>query len=110
MGKIIIAQRRGKGSSTYKVSKKNFKMKLSFKEGKGVVKDIVNDTGRTAPVTMADYEDGTVGYIPAKEGVGVNDRVEDFVKPLSEIPESKPIFAIESYPNSGPTFCKYYLR
>ncbi len=106
MGKRIIQQRRGRGTSTYKVRNANFKLKLEFKDSGGVVKDIVQDPGRTTPVAMVQYDDGTTGYIPAREGIAVNDSLDGVVMKLSEIPESKPIFAIESAPNTGPVFCR----
>lgn len=106
MGKRIIQQRRGKGSSTYRVRGANFKYKLEFKDKKGVVKDIVQDPGRIVPVAIVQYEDGSKGHIPAREGIAVNDTLDDVVMPLALIPETKPIFAIESVPNSGPVFCR----
>jgi len=106
MGKRIIAQRRGKGSSTYRTRGRNFMRSLSYKKEPGVVKDIVHDPGRTAPVAVVQYADGSMGHILAKEGLAVNDSVQDVVLPLSQIQESKPIFAIESSPNSGPVFCR----
>ncbi|MCK4714486.1 MAG: 50S ribosomal protein L2, partial [Candidatus Aenigmarchaeota archaeon] len=51
-------------------------------------------------------EDGSRGYIPAREGIAVNDSLDGVVMPLSSIPEAKPIFAIESAPNTGPVFCR----
>ncbi len=106
MGKRIIQQRRGRGTSTYRVRKRNFLVRLEFRNGSGVVKDIMRDPGRITPVAVIEYDDGTIGHIPAREGMAVNDRTEGVVMPLSEIPESKPIFAIESAPNSGPVFCR----
>lgn len=106
MGKRIIAQRRGKGSPTYKSRKGNFMRSLTYRNVGGVVKDIVHDPGRTAPVAVVDYLDGSRGNILAKEGLAVNDSMQHVVMPLSDIPESKPIFAIEGSPNSGPMFCR----
>jgi large subunit ribosomal protein L2 len=106
MGKRIIQQRRGKGSSTYRSRKGNFMRSLSYKSGAGVVKDIVHDPGRTMPVAVVQYADGTKGHILARQGLAVNDDVQEVVLPLSQIPESRPIFAIESSPNSGPVFCR----
>ncbi|UCD02703.1 MAG: 50S ribosomal protein L2 [Candidatus Aenigmatarchaeota archaeon] len=106
MGKRIIQQRRGKGSFTYRVRKANFKVRLEYRNSKGVVRDIQQDPGRVTPVALVEYEDGTKGYIPAREGMSINDTLEGVVMPLSDIPESKPIFAIESAPNTGPVFCR----
>jgi large subunit ribosomal protein L2 len=106
MGKRIIQQRRGKGSSTYRTRNANFKVKLEYKNSNGVVKDIKQDPGRIVPVALVEYEDGSKGYIPAREGMAVNDSLDGVVMTLSDIPESKPIFAIESAPNTGPVFCR----
>jgi len=80
--------------------------RMTFRDAKGVVKDIIQDRGRIVPLAVVEYEDGEKGYIPAREGISVNDSLDDVVMPLSLIPESKPIFAIESKPNSGPVFCR----
>jgi large subunit ribosomal protein L2 len=107
MGKRIIQQRRGKGSPTYKARKRNYKVKISYGKGnKGVIKDIFRDPGRTAPVASVEYEDGGSSCIIAREGMAVDDSIDKVLLPLSEIPEAKPIFAIESSPNSGPVFCR----
>ncbi len=106
MGKRIISQRRGKGSSTYRSRKGNFMRALSYSKVSGTVKDIVHDPGRTVPVAVVDYLDGSKGNILAKEGLAVNDSTHEVVMALSDIPESKPIFAIEGSPNSGPMFCR----
>jgi large subunit ribosomal protein L2 len=106
MGKNIISQRRGRGTPTYRCRKGNFMRRLSYNKGSGVVKDLIHDPGRTAPVAMVRYEDGSKGYILAREGLAVNHGTDDIVLPLSKIPESRPIFAIESSPNSGPVFCR----
>ncbi len=106
MGKRIIQQRRGRGTSTYRVRKANFRYRLEYRNSGGVVKDIMQDPGRVTPVALVQYEDGTRGYIPAREGIAVNDSIDGVVMPLSGIPESKPIFAIESAPNTGPVFCR----
>ena len=106
MGKRIIQQRRGRGTPTYRCRKGNFMLRLDYREMPGVVRDIVHDPGRTAPVAIVQYNDNTTGYILAREGLCVKDRTDDVVKPLSEIPESRPIFAIESAPNTGPVFCR----
>jgi len=106
VGKRIIQQRRGRGTSTYRIRKANFKFKLEFNDSNGVVKDIKHDLGRITPVALIEYEDGSRGYIPAREGMSVNDTLDGVVMPLSGIPESKPIFAIESAPNTGPVFCR----
>jgi large subunit ribosomal protein L2 len=106
MGKRIIQQRRGRGTSTYRTRPANFKVRLEYRNASGVVKDIRQDPGRITPVALVEYEDGSRGYIPAREGIAVNDSLDGVVLRLSDIPESKSIFAIESAPNTGPVFCR----
>jgi len=106
MGKRIIQQRRGRGTSTYRSKKRNYRHELSYRNAGGRVADIVHDPGRTLPVALVEYNDGSSGCIPAREGLAVNDSLEDVVLPLSSVPETRTIFAIESKPNSGPVFCR----
>ncbi|MBU0898849.1 MAG: 50S ribosomal protein L2 [Nanoarchaeota archaeon] len=106
MGKRIIAQRRGKGSSTYRVPEYSFKPKIIYNNQNGKVIDIVTDRIRNAPLAQIRYDDNTKGYIVAPEGIKVGDNTKDVVKTLSNITEGTRVFAIESYPNSGPKFCR----
>jgi len=106
MGKSLISQKRGKGSSRYRVRQAAFLCRLSYKEGAGTVTGIIRDTGRTLPLAVVRYGDGSTGYLLAREGTALNQSTGDMVMPLAKIPESTHIFAIESSPNSGPVFCR----
>jgi len=106
MGKRIIAQRRGKGGSTFRVPTRSFNPKIEYSNQVGVVTDVVNDTRRSVPLAEVQYSDKHVGYLLAAEGMKVGDVVNDYVMTLSHIPEGSPIFAVESSPNSGPVFCR----
>jgi len=108
MGKQIIAQRRGRGSSTYRVPEYSFKPKIEYnlKNQSGKVLDIVTDRIRNAPLAYVKYNDKSKGYIVAPEGMKVGDRTDNFVKTLSQVSEGSQIFSLESYPNSGPIFCR----
>ena len=57
MGKRIIAQRRGRGSSRYKTPGFRFKGPISYpkQNGIGLVLDIIHDPGRTAPVKFLKF-------------------------------------------------------
>lgn len=105
MGKRIIAQRRGRGTSTYKVPPKGFKVRPRYSQLPGKVVDIVNDSGRNSPIAVVQYKDGSTGYVVAPLGLKVGDTTDKIILPLSQIPESVPIFAIETSPNSGPKLC-----
>ncbi len=52
MGKRIIQQRRGKGSSTYRSKKKAYRIRVEYPntEGEGKVIDIINSPAHTAPL------------------------------------------------------------
>ena len=116
MGKNIIAQRRGKGSPTFKSHGLRFKgeAKLLVKEG-AVVGDIVHCPGHTAPLLALFYNDGTASYTIAPEGIRVGDEL-DFsenaklafgnVMPLKNVPEGIQIFNIEAVPNDGGSYMR----
>ncbi len=104
MGKRIIAQRRGRGSPTYRVPRRGKILAVRYKNVDGMVTDIINDPGRNSPLAEVRYSDGGEGYLIAPKGLKVGDRT-DFVSPLSKIPIGAQIFGIETFPNSGPKLC-----
>jgi len=105
MGRRLISQRRGRGSSpTYRVPKRGKIIKVLYKNIDGQVTDIINDPGRDSPLAKVRYSDGTENYLIAPRGMKVGDRT-DFVSPLSKIPVGAQVFAIESSPFSGPKLC-----
>lgn len=106
MGKRIISQRRGKGSHTYRVPNYAFKPDLRYRNMEGVVKDLVNDKLRNAPLAEVVYSDSTRGHVIAPEGMKVGDRVQDYVMQVSNVVEGTKVFSIETYPNSGPKLCR----
>jgi large subunit ribosomal protein L2 len=117
MGKKILVQRKGRGTSTFRAPSRRHLGKakyppLAAKEGslmRGHVKDILHDPGRGAPVAKVRFGDGTHVLLPACEGlrleqeilVGKSLPVEGNVLPLSAIPEGTPIFNIEGEPGDG---------
>jgi len=105
MGKNIISQRRGRGSSTYRVRPLKLLPRMGFSRKPGCVVDIVRHTLRKSPIAVIRNSDGTTGYMPASEGMRVGDDVARFAMPLSHVPVGKKVFAIESIPNEGPRFC-----
>ena len=116
MGKMIIAQRRGKGSPTFKSHGLHFKgeVKILPKQG-AVVSDIVHCAGHSAPLMALYYEDGSATYAVAPEGVRVGDEL-DFsenaklkhgnVLSLKDIPEGIQVFNIEAVPKDGGKFLR----
>ncbi|MBN1159704.1 MAG: 50S ribosomal protein L2 [Candidatus Diapherotrites archaeon] len=119
MGKLIISQRRGKGSPAYKSPSHNYKTKLTYRSYDDIQKssvlkcdviDFVLDPARTAPLAMVLYEDGIYDYILPAEGVGTGQRIEmgvgadikvGNVLPLANIRDGMPIFNIERRPGDG---------
>jgi len=115
MGKNITAQKRGKGSATFKAPSFKFKgeAKLLPKNG-AVVVDIVHCAGHTAPLAQLYYDDGAVGYTIAAEGIMVGTEVKltdaalrnGNVLALKDIPEGVAVFNIEGVPNDGGKFVR----
>ncbi len=104
MGKRIISQRRGRGTPTYKASPSGKKYKPVYVDEKGKITDILHDAGRDAPIIEITYNGGKT-YMVAPKNVKVGDTADSIGVPLKDIPESVPIFGIETYPNSGPKLC-----
>ncbi len=104
MGKNIISQARGKGSSRYRVPPRKIYL-ASYKNIPGTVVDLVRDSIRSAPVAVVRYDDGTTGYIIAPEGISVGNRISDYISPLEKIEIGQTVFGIELHPNAGPQLC-----
>lgn len=106
MGRPIIAQKRGKGGSVYRTVPHHFQPQILYKNISGRIVDIINDKRRNSPLAKVKYQDSTVGYIIAPEGIKVGDSVENFVTALSKVEPGVPVFSIETSPNSGPKLCR----
>tara|TARA_Y100000310_G_scaffold167546_2_gene167353 strand:+ start:3128 stop:3829 length:702 start_codon:yes stop_codon:yes gene_type:complete len=116
MGKRIIQQARGHGSSTYRVKRKAFKYKLKYPpklEGQGTVLKLLNSAGHTAPIAKIKYKEISF-YIPAFdkmfEGQTINfeskENKEGNILKLKDIPIKTRIYDIESNPKDGGVFIK----
>jgi len=124
MGKRIITQRRGRGTSTYKAPSHRYKGALSLRpyddqEKTGVtygkVLDIIHCSGHTAPLAKIRFEDKQEVLMPATEMMKVNDIIASGAAapvqngntlPLKNIPEGAVIYNIECRPGSGPKLCR----
>jgi len=119
MGKRIIQQARGKGSSTYRVRRQAFKYKLQYPKkltGEGTVIKLLDSSGHFAPLAKIKYSEG-IFYIPAfrnmvegqKINFSLNDKKEikdgDILK-LKDIPVKTTIYCVESIPGDGGKFIK----
>ena len=116
MGKRIIQQARGHGSSTYRVRKKAFIYKLQFPrelEGEGEVIKLLNSSAHSSPLAKIKYSKGTF-YVPAFEKVVEGQKIkfgdgeikEGNIMKLESIPIKTSIYCIESRPGDGGKFVK----
>ncbi|MEM1805102.1 MAG: 50S ribosomal protein L2 [Nanopusillaceae archaeon] len=118
-GNTLLQQRRGKGKPAYKIPNHFTKYELKFryldeiemnKKLKGVIVDIIKDKIHYAPIMIVKYEDGSIVYLPAVEGVYVGKEVYCGVEapievgnvlPLKAIPEGTQICMVEINPGDG---------
>jgi large subunit ribosomal protein L2 len=116
MGKRIIPRARGKGGPRYKAPSHRYAGRVEYISVTGItgmVKDILHDPGRSAPVAVIKFENGKKILHIAHEGLKVGDAVVYDGDPivgnilsLSKIPEGAKIFSIETFPGSGPKLCR----
>jgi len=126
MGKRIIPQRRGRGTSTYRAHSFRFAGKLSYNiyaKGdvvSGEVIDIIHSKGHSAPLMKVKYENGREALVPAFDGAFIGSKIEinhkDSVEKsdlkngsaymLKNIPEGTQIYNIEIKPGDSGTLVK----
>lgn len=116
MGKRIIVQARGHGSSTYRVRKKAFRFKLSLPkhiQGKGTVEKIFNSQAHSAPLAKIKCGD-ILFYIPAFTGMVEGQDIVCSAKEvrngnimaLGDLPLKTEVYNIEARPGDGGKFMK----
>ncbi|MDP3916942.1 MAG: 50S ribosomal protein L2 [Nanoarchaeota archaeon] len=114
MGKRIISQRRGRGTTTYRAHSHRWNIKVKHRpydkterEGSvsGIITNLTHCKGHSAPIAIIKYENNEYNYVFAPVGVKVGDKVESGSKaaatlgstlPLANIPEGTIISNIES--------------
>jgi len=119
MGKRLITQRRGRGTSTYRSPSHRFKGKLQFRKFDnaekdsvtyGRVVDLVSCPGHSAPLAKIKYETREEIILSAPMNVKVGDIVASGasapvqtgnVLPLKNMPEGTLIYNIELKPGDG---------
>lgn len=121
MGKRIIQQRRGRGTSTYRAHSFRFEGKTSYNAYKkdgvivGEIYDIVHSKGHTTPLLKVRYENGNEALIPSFEGAYIGKKVTINQKEsvdkkdletgnaymLKNLPEGSSIFNIEMVPGDS---------
>nr|AJS12987.1 50S ribosomal protein L2P [uncultured archaeon] len=115
MGKRIIQQARGHGSSTYRVKPTAFVYRIKYPkilEGEGTVVKLLNSSAHSAPLAKVVYSQGSF-YIPAFNGmiegqkISFNEGVQPGnILPLGKIPVKTQVYCIESRPGDGGKFIK----
>lgn len=121
MGKNLVQQKRGKGSTTYRAPSFRYigdvrhpgtsKEDVSI----GIVKDIVHSQGHYAPIAEVQFADKKEELLIAPEGMRVGDKIQigpnaeihaGNILPLENIPEGTGIYNIESTPGDGGKFVR----
>ncbi len=115
MGKRIIQQARGHGSSTYRVKPTAFVYKVRYPkvlEGEGTVLKLLNSPAHSAPLAKIQYKN-EVFYIPAFKGmiegqkIYFNDEIKaGNIVALNKMPIKTEVYCIESRPGDGGKFIK----
>lgn len=117
MGKRIIPQRRGRGSSTYRSPSHRHKGEPKYPrqlKGEGKVVDIFHAPGRSTPLAKVMYEETPI-LIIAPEGLRVGQQVfagsgspidRGNILPVGEVPEGTLVHNIEAIPGDGGKYIK----
>jgi len=120
MGKNLIQQRRGRGTSTFRAPSFRYEGKPSYgnytKETvNGKIKDFIHCQGHSAPLMDVRYDNGEDILLQAPEGVKVGDEISNGegapinvgnILPLRKIPEGASVYNIESSPGDGGKFVR----
>lgn len=124
MGKNIISQRRGRGTTTYRSPSFRFVAEIKHRPYdelektsivKGKIIDILNCPGHTTPLIAIKYENGDKVFNFAAEGIFTGKDITSGQKskpeigniaPLKNIPIGTRIFNIESQPGDGGKFMR----
>ena len=124
MGKNLISQKRGRGTSVYKARSFRYAGKAGHRQYaeeekngmiKGEVQDIIHSAGHYAPLARIKYADKKEALAIAPFGMRVGEEVfagktaeikDGNTIPLSQIPEGTLIFNIESAPGDGGKFVR----
>ncbi len=114
MGKRIISQARGHGSSTYRVRKRAFRHKIGYPliEGNGTVVKLLSSAGHSAPLAKINVDD-RIFYNLAPENMYVGQTIKlgrdsnvGSIMSLKDVPIKTQIYNIESRPNDGGKFIR----
>lgn len=124
MGKNILVQRRGRGTSvfrapTYRRVAPARYPPIATGELTGVLKgdvsEIVHDPGRGTPLALLKFENGERFYVPATEGLGLEQKVArggtataeiGNILPIGRMPEGTMVCNLELNPGDGGTIAR----
>ena len=111
MGKNIITQKRGKGSTSYRAPSFKFKgaVKVPNVTQSGMIVDIIHCPAHTAPMAIVELENGEAAMTVAYNGLVVGSVVEigsssikaGNVVALKDIPEGTMVHNLELMPGDG---------
>ncbi|MDP3918918.1 MAG: 50S ribosomal protein L2 [Nanoarchaeota archaeon] len=119
MGKRIITQRRGRGTTTYRSPSHRFKGEIRYRKFDeaerasvtyGVIKDLINCPGHSAPLVRVKYDNQEEVILAAPMNIKVGDIVASGasspvqtgnVIPLKNIPEGSLVYNLELRPGDG---------
>ncbi|MBW2978127.1 50S ribosomal protein L2 [Candidatus Woesearchaeota archaeon] len=120
MGKNLIQQKRGKGSTTYRAPSFRYLGKVKYpaiteETIVGKIMDLVLCPGHSAPLAQIKFENGEKTIMLAPEGIKVGDDVKfgpgasvkkGNVLQLKDVPEGTSVYNIESSPGDGGKFVR----
>lgn len=120
MGKNLIQQRRGRGSSTFRVPSFRYAGEVKHAKAgretrKAEITDIIDSAGHTSPLAEVIFENKEKTLIFAPQGTRVGDKIicgenapstSGNVLPLKNIAEGTAIHNIESSPGDGGKFVR----
>jgi len=117
MGKRILVQRRGRGYANMQTPTHRRRGQVKYihsRKGsetiKAVIKDLIHDPGRGAPLAIIQFENGKKTLYLPPEGIFVGDTIEigenakievGNITTLRNVPEGTYIFNIEGQSNDG---------
>ena len=115
MGKKLKVQRRGRGTPTFRANKRGKISPIRYPKRdagglNGVIKGLLHEPGRGAPLLHVALEDGTEYYTAAPEGVYIDQPVSlspeaplrvGNIRPIGSIPEGTMICNVELRPGDG---------
>jgi large subunit ribosomal protein L2 len=115
MGKRIIQQARGKGSSTYRVRRQAFNVKPRYPcklEGEWVVVNLFGSAGHSAPIAKLRNSKGEIFYNFAGHGLYIGQKITigghnvGDVSRIGDLKNTETVFNIESQGKDGGKFIR----